>query len=153
MSARGRFVVAWVLVLVVAGCVWWGIHPPRDASAYREESTRTVQLLRSHVGTARLWIEGVDEGRLTRTAASVALVEASTDADAEATSYSSLDPGDAASTRVWSRVSSLADEVAAALAEVRVAARAGRWDDVVAVLPKLERLSAGLADLHRSVGS
>ena len=74
-----------------------GIHPPRDASAYREESTRTVKLLRSQVETARLWIEGVDQGRVPRAAASVALTEASTDAGRQASSYSSLDPAHSSS--------------------------------------------------------
>lgn len=153
MTHRGRFVAACVLVLLVAGSVWWGIHPPRDPSAYREESTRTVQLLRSQVETARLWIEGVRDDRVTRTAASVALTEASTDASNQRSSYSSLDPNGTASTHTWSRVSSMADRVAAVLGDVRVAARAGRWDDVVAALPRLDRLSRSLAELQRSVAS
>ncbi len=151
MTDRGRFVAAWALVLLVAASVWWGIHPPRDASAYREESTRTVELLRSHVETARLWIEGVRDGKLSRAAASVALTEASADADTQASSYSSLDPNDAASKRIWSRVASMADGVSAALADLRVAARAGRWDDAEAMIPRLDRLSARLATLQRSV--
>ncbi|MDQ4054342.1 MAG: hypothetical protein M3237_16785 [Actinomycetota bacterium] len=148
---RRRFIGSWVLVLTVAGCVWWGIHPPRDPHDYREESARTLQMLRSHVETARLWAEGVEDGRVLRTAASVGLTETSTDADAQSSRYSSLVPSDRESTRIWRQVSSLSDEVASRLSDIRLDARVGRWHEVVAALPSLARLSDRLGDLEREV--
>jgi len=151
-SQRRRLFLGWVaLVLTVAGSVWWGIHPPRDTEGYRGESVRTLQMLRSHVETARLWAEGVEDDRVLRTAASVGLTEASTDADMQSSHYSSLDPGDRESDRIWRKVSALADEAASALSDVRVDARVGRWHEVVAALPRLARLSDSLRELELEV--
>lgn len=148
---RRRFAVAWVSVLVVAACVWWGIHPPGHESAYRHESAQTLKTLGSQVETARLWVDGLGDGSVTRPAVLVALTETDTDADTRTSSYASLEPPDPESRDVRRRVTSLADEVVAALGELRVAARAGRWHEVLAAEQDLERLGRRLGRLQRSV--
>lgn len=150
-SARARFAAAWVAVLVLGGSIWWGIHPPRTEHSYRQESAHSLQLLRSHVETARLWLDSVDAGKATSAAAEVALTETETDAERRAGSYSSYQPPDEAASKIRTRVTSLAARVVATLGEIRVDAQAGRWDEAVAAESDLERLSDQLRDLQRQV--
>lgn len=96
---RRRFVVTWVLVLALGGCVWWGIDPPRTQHAYRRESASTLQLLRSDVETAKLWLTSYAEDKVTSPATKVALTETETDANRRSSSYSSYQPPPA----TWSK--------------------------------------------------
>lgn len=148
---RLRVTSAWVIVVILAGCVWWGIHPPRTEDSYRRESASTLELLRSDVETANLWLESFDHRRVTSAAAEVALTETETDADRRASSYSSYQPPDASLTTVRADVSALADQVVTALGEIRVDVRADRWEQAVAARTDLERLSRQLTRLQRQV--
>lgn len=65
-SARRRFTAAWVVVIVFGGCVWWGLHPPRAEQSYRQQSANTVELFRSNVETARIWLVAMRDGKVTR---------------------------------------------------------------------------------------
>ncbi len=146
-----RLAAAWVVVLVAAACLWWGIHPPRTEEAYRSESAGTVELLRSHVGTADLWLRSFGDGRVTAPAASVALREAETDADHAASAYASYQPPSAQARELRVRVTALADRVVTELGTIRVAAEAGRWRDAVAARTTLRSLLKELRSLHREL--
>lgn len=146
---RRRFVYAWVLVLGLGGCVWWGIHPPRTEDAYRREAASTLQLLRSDVETANLWLTSHAEDKVTGPATEVALTETEADANARASSFSSYQPPAADLVEVRSQVLTLSDEVVSTLGVIRVDALAGRWNEAVAARTDLERLAGELRDLQR----
>lgn len=148
---RRRFVIAWVLVLALGGCMWWGIHPPRSEHAYRREAASTLQLLRSDVETTQLWLTSHAEDKVTTPATEVALTETETDANARSSSYSSYQPPARDLVEVRSKVLTLADEVVSTLGEIRVDALAGRWDEAVTARTDLERLAGELRDLQREV--
>lgn len=151
MGGRGRFVTPWLAVLVLAASLWWGLHPPRTEDAYRRESASTAELLRSDVETAKLWLEASRAGKVTSAAAEVALAETETAAGRRASSYASYQPPTPASTALRAEVTSLADQVVSMLGEVRVDARAGRWDDAYGATSDLARLSERLRDLQERV--
>lgn len=81
-----------MLVLALGGCMWWGIHPPRTEHAYWRESASTLQLLRSDVETAKLWLTSYAEDKVTSQATKVALTETETDANRRSSSYSPYRP-------------------------------------------------------------
>jgi hypothetical protein len=151
MTARTRFTAAWLVVLVLSGCLWWGLHPPRTEHSYRQRSASTVALLRSNVETTRLWLAAIDAGRATSNATRVALTETETDANSALTGYSGYQPPDPTTADVRGRVIALGDQVVALLGEIRVDARAGRWEDALGTRDELDSLSRRLTDLQRRV--
>lgn len=147
VSRRSIGVVVALAVVVVAA-LWYLQAPPRGVEAYRERAADTVQTLRSQVQTARLWSGEVQAGRVTRPAATVAFREAEEDAEAVASQFAGYVPPPEAEP-LRESVTSLSNEVTAALAALRFVAERGEWerlgqqtaplDDIVR---RLERLAA-----------
>jgi hypothetical protein len=146
-----RFGVAFLLLLVVAGSVWWGIHPPRTEEGYRTHTVMALETLSSQVASTRVWLDAVAHERVLRTTAAVAVEEAETDASSQTSTYAAWQPPDRSSEQVRARVTALGDEVVTALGEVRIAAREGRWSDAVAMRGTLATLEHRLARLEAAV--
>lgn len=149
MSTRGRFTVAWGLVLALAASVWWGIHPPRTEEAYRREAVTTTQRLASHLRTAVIWLESYEDGEVTASATTVALTEMESDADRDASGFTSQQPPNRETARLRARVEELAQQAVSLLGEARVDARAGRWVTATDTAEDLSGLSSQLLDLAR----
>lgn len=146
---RGRFVAGWGVVLVLAACLWWGVHPPRTEDAYLRESSSVAERLASHVRTAAMWLDTYAAGDATGAATTVALTETESDAQRDASSYASYQPPGLESTAVRDRVDSLAHQAVTLLSQVRIDARAGRWDAATSHADELDRLAGRLLDVSR----
>ena len=143
-----RLVIAVAVFAVLLVSVWYVHAPPRTVGDYRERAAMTAETLLSQVETAALWVRELDDGNVTRRAASVALREAERDAAAAAAEFAAWDPrGDARQVRA--DVTALAGEVTDALAQLRIAAEDGRWDALPAFAQPLPGLAARLDALAR----
>lgn len=148
-GGRWRSIGPGLVVVLLGACVWWGVHPPRTEETYRQESAHTVELLRSQVETARIWLEEKDAGKVTTFAVEVALTETETDAESVLSGYAAHQPPGREATRLRGDVTALGDRVVALLGSVRVDARAGRWAEAVAAAEDLAALSRELRVLRR----
>lgn len=148
-----RLAAAALLLTVVGGSVWWGIHPPRTAASYQTRTTMTLETLSSQVASTRVWLRAVADDRVLATTAAVAVEEAETDASSQTSTYAAWQPPDHASQQLRARVTALGDEVVTALGEVRIAARGGRWSDAVAMRGRLSKLEHRLSQLQATAHS
>ena len=137
-----------LLLFVVTGSAWWGIHPPRTLDSFRARSVLTARSLHSQVASTVLWLHAVEDNEVLRTTALVAVEEAETDATTQTTTYAAWQPPDANSRHIRSQVATLADEVVNTLGRARVAARDGRWAAAVAMSAELTELDHRLANLQ-----
>jgi hypothetical protein len=142
-------IVTLVVVGLIGGSLWYGHAPPRSEGAYRRQAASTVELLASQVGTARLWIDAVRAGRVTRPAASVAFREAEDDARSTTARFAGYDPP--AGTAVRDQVTAAAGDTVDALAAVRIAAHDGRWQHLGDLDGRLEQVTSRLTDLDRAL--
>ncbi|HEY0644070.1 MAG TPA: hypothetical protein VGD39_11665 [Nocardioides sp.] len=148
---RGRFVAGWGVVLVLAACLWWGVHPPRTEDAYLRESSSVAERLASHVRTAAMWLDTYDAGQVTGAATTVALTEAESDAQRDASTYAAYQPPSREQITVRDRLDSLARQATTRLSDVRIDARDGRWSDATSTVDELRHLADQLLDLSREV--
>lgn len=146
---RHRFTAAWLTALVLSGCLWWALHPPRSEDHYRQESADTAELLRSNVETSRLWLEARAADRVTSNAVEVALTETESDADTTLSGYTAYQPPSPTATDLRGDVAAIGDRVVTLLGQIRIDARSGNWNAVLAARDDLEVLSRQLADLQR----
>jgi hypothetical protein len=132
----------------VVWSVWYGIHPPRGEDAYRADASSTAHALYSQVRTTELWIGGVDEGDVTYPAAAVAFREAEADAGAALAAFREYDPPSQPMAGLRARVVDAGNQAVALLGDVRIAAHAGQWDQVVQLGGRLEQVHRRLSALE-----
>lgn len=144
---RTILVTVFVAALVLAS-LWYLTAPPRNSGEYRDRAAATAALLRSHVQTARLLIETVQADRSTHAFATVGFEEAEADALAAGGRFLAYDPP-LADEELRTRLETLASETTGALAEVRITAHAGRWDELATVVDRLRRLAERLDSFAR----
>jgi len=139
------------LVALAALSLWWLQHPPRTSAAYRHEAVKTLESLRSHVGTTRLWARELAEGDATRAAAAIAFEEASRGAQTTASTFDATVPprGEA---EIRSTVGAVAAETSDSLGRLHIAARRDEWeavplarDDLDGLFRRLDETIAGLS--------
>ncbi|MDG9715614.1 hypothetical protein [Streptomyces sp. DH24] len=135
-----------VLTLVVAlsACV----GPSRSETDYQEKVANTAEAARSAVQTARLVVDAAEEGRALGPYTARALSDAETALDSVATHIGSVQPPTTHSTALRSRVTSVLEDCRAALADLRIAARAGRFGELGRLAEPLPRLAARLQRLE-----
>jgi len=133
--------IIWLLAsLVVVASLEYAVAPPRSAPAYSQRASSTLELLRSQVQTARLWIDAVEAGQVTRPAASVAFTEAEEDARTQAGAFAAYDPPEPLERTEPLRklVTTAGDDTVSLLGEVRVAATTDQWGRLNELAPRLD---------------
>ncbi|MFI2435292.1 hypothetical protein [Streptomyces sp. NPDC018693] len=133
------------LLLTVTGCV----GPAWSETDYREKVANTAQAARSSVQTAALVVEAADAGKAPGPYTARALSDAETALDSVATQIGSVQPPNADSEALRSRLTSLLEQCRTALADLRIAARGGRFDELGVLAEPLPRLAARLQRLER----
>ncbi len=134
--------IIWLLAsLAVVASLEYAVAPPRSAPAYSQRASATLELLRSQVQTTRLWIDAVEAGQVSRTAASVAFTEAEEDARTQAGAFASYDPPEPLERTQPLRelMTSAGDATVSLLSEVRVAATTDRWGRLEELAPRLDQ--------------
>lgn len=154
-----RLLTLLIAAVVVAVALEHAVAPPRSAPAYSQRASSTLEVLRSQVQTARLWIEAEQNDRVTRPAAGVAFTEAEEDARSQSGSFAAYDPPDplAQTEPLRELVTTAGDDTVSLLGEVRVAAATGQWDRMAALAPRLDeaqqRLEQQAAEAARLPGA
>src|SRR5204862_3603556 len=107
------------------------------AGPYRAKAVNTAEAVHSAVASDLLVIEAVRDEHTTAPYVSVATSQAEDDASSSASTFLSMQPPDDASNDLRDELSDVLDEAETALADARIAARAGVNDDLLASEPKL----------------
>jgi hypothetical protein len=142
--------LAFAAILAIAGALAYITAPPKGLDGYRERAAATAETLGSQVETALIWAEARDAGKSTSAAALVGFEETEEDANAAASSFAGYElPDGGAGLR--SRLVALAEEVGAALAELRIAAQQERWEEIAALSAPLPGLSEELSQFEERV--
>ena len=141
---KRRIATVFGVVALGAAALWYLTAPPKGVDGYRERAASSAETLRSQVQLARIWVESVEDGESTRTAALVGLQETERDASSAASTFERHEPP-SESVELRSAFSSLAGEVTDALGALRVAAQLEEWSRV----PQLSEPLPGLAERLR----
>ncbi|GGL39194.1 hypothetical protein H9L10_13120 [Phycicoccus endophyticus] len=136
--------------LVACACLWYLVRPPRTVGEYRQEAHQTLASLASEVATARMWADHLDRGDAPLTTTRLGLAEMESDATEAVRQFEAYQPPVGAAS-VRARVSGLGGRSVAALAQLRIAARSGRPEEVVRRGRDLRGLSRDLEAATRAV--
>lgn len=147
---RTKPVLAVAVGVLTLASLWYVQAPPRSASAYRERAVMTVETIRAQVQTTRIWLQTLADDETTQQAASVGFVETEEDAHKAASGFETHDPP-SGTDPLRTRVTSLASDATDALAQVRIAAHRGQWEDLPRRRPELAKLSKRLDDLKSRI--
>jgi hypothetical protein len=155
MSPRGlpRITSALVAILLVApACVL----PARSFDAYRGKALSSAQAMSSTVATAVLAVELASRSRAFQPFVAVALAQAEREGQAIHGTFDSIQPPDARSDSLRSRLDALLAPAAAMLTDLRIAARRGDVDGLTDRARPLraldQRLGAFVSDLEAASG-
>lgn len=145
-----RRLLAPLAILLAVAALWYSQAPPRTGGAYEKEAGRTVELLRSQLRTAQEWARQVDESQTPLTTATVGFGEVEQDATNTANRFAGYQPPEGQD-RIRSRVTAIGDDVVSALSEIRIAARRGNSEVVVARARELKTLDERLTRVDEGV--
>ncbi|MFI7585464.1 hypothetical protein ACIB24_00140 [Spongisporangium articulatum] len=127
------------LLAILVGCVWYTAAPPLTAQGYRHEARQTLSSFSSQLATAQLWGRELQAGRSPLRTTRTGLAELETDAGGTLNRFAAYEPV-GGQTELRSQVVTLGDQVEERLAQLRIAARAGRTGDVVQEAAGLDEL-------------
>lgn len=129
--------------------IWYAVAPPRSQPTYRSEAVKTVGLLYSDVQTAKLWIDALAQDQVTQPAATVAFLEAESDANSQGSTFAGYDPPAPVSVteQVRTRVAEATSATVDVLAAIRIAAKTEQWDRLPALRSDLTRVATQLETL------
>ena len=135
-----RVIVACLLSPLLVACVL----PARSFAAYAGKAAATADAVVSAARTAMLAADVASRGRLLAPNASITLQETEEDASSARDHFLSIQPPDAASDALRTRLDALLEPVTRALSALRIAARRGELDRLPSLARPLRRLSARL---------
>ncbi len=138
-----------LLPLLVIASLWYVQAPPRSEEAYHDRAVDTLERLRSHVQTARIWVRSREDGEVTHQAATVGLRETEEDAHKVASKFEAYDPP-AGTEDLRAQVSAVATDTTDALARLRIATAREEWNDLSELADPLAPLAERLADLEKA---
>ncbi|MEU0337495.1 hypothetical protein ABZ092_00430 [Streptomyces bobili] len=142
--AAGLASLALTLLMALSGCV----GPSWSEADYQEKVANTAEAARSAVQTARLVVEAAEEDKAPGPYTARALSDAETAVTSVATHIGSVQPPTMQSTELRSRVTSLLTDCRTTLADLRIAARDGRFHELARLAEPLPRLAARLKRLQ-----
>jgi hypothetical protein len=139
--------LTWPLVLAIlvaaTGCAHW-VPRARSAADYELKAKNTAEAVLSAVQTARLTVGVVERDRAFPAYVAVTVGEAEADANGAASTFSAIQPPDAASDGLRAELGDVTDAATDALAAVRIAARRSDADAVVAEAGRLRQIADDL---------
>jgi len=129
---------SWVAVLLLVGAC---TGPVRSSEVYESKAGQTAATAASAVQTAALAVDAAKGDKAFGRYLTQLLVEAEEDAGSAQGTFDGIQPPDQRADQLRSRLDALLTEATGTLAELRVAARRGRF----AELPELARPLPGVA--------
>ncbi|MCA1833815.1 MAG: hypothetical protein ABR548_11280 [Actinomycetota bacterium] len=134
------------LALLLSACV----APARSFSAYEGKAVKTAEDVTSAVETARLAVRVAIRDRTFAPTLSVILGEAEKDAGAAQGTFDSVQPPDDRSLELRSKLDELMQPAVSALADLRIAVRSGRLDELQETAEPLVKIGAALSAFSES---
>ena len=139
---------SWVVVLLLVGAC---TGPVRSFEVYESKAGQTAEVVASAVQTAALAVDAAEGGKAYGRYLSQVLVEAEEDAGAAEGTFDAIQPPDRRADELRDRLDELLGEATDTLAELRVAARRGRFADLPELaepLPKVAEELDAFAEAH-----
>ena len=140
---------SWVAVLLLVGAC---TGPVRSSEVYESKAGQTAATAASAVQTAALAVDAAQGDKAFGRYLTQLLVEAEEDADSAQGTFDGIQPPDQRADQLRSRLDDLLTEATGTLAELRVAARRGRFAELPELARPLPGVAAKLDDFARAHG-
>ena len=140
---------SWVAVLLLVGAC---TGPVRSSDVYESKAGQTAATAASAVQTAALAVDAAKGDKAFGRYLTQLLVEAEEDAGSAQGTFDGIQPPDQRADQLRSRLDDLLTEATGTLAELRVAARRGRFAELPELAKPLPGVAAKLDDLAKAHG-
>jgi hypothetical protein len=140
---------SWVAVLLLVGAC---TGPVRSSEVYESKAGQTAATAASAVQTAALAVDAAKGDKAFGRYLTQLLVEAEEDAGSAQGTFDGIQPPDQRADQLRSRLDDLLTEATGTLAELRVAARRGRFAELPELARPLPGLAAKLDDFAKAHG-
>ena|SRR5829696_261484 len=143
---RRSWVVA--VMLLVGGCT----GPVRSSPVYESKAGQTAEVVASAVQTALLAVDAAMDGKAYGRYLTQVLVEAEEDAGAAQGTFDGIQPPDDRADELRARLDELLGDATDALADLRIAARRGRFAELPELARPLPEVAAKLDEFAEAHG-
>jgi hypothetical protein len=140
---------SWVAVLLLVGAC---TGPVRSSDVYESKAGQTAATAASAVQTAALAVDAAKGDKAFGRYLTQLLVEAEEDAGSAQGTFDGIQPPDQRADQLRSRLDELLSEATGTLAELRVAARRGRFAELPELARPLPGVAAKLDDFAKAHG-
>ena len=140
---------SWVAVLLLVGAC---TGPVRSSEVYESKAGQTAATAASAVQTAALAVDAAKGDKAFGRYLTQLLVEAEEDAGSAQGTFDGIQPPDQRADQLRSRLDDLLTEATGTLAELRVAARRGRFAELPELARPLPGVAARLDDFAKAHG-
>ena len=140
---------SWVAVLLLVGAC---TGPVRSSEVYESKAGQTAATAASAVQTAALAVDAAKGDKAFGRYLTQVLVEAEEDADSAQGTFDGIQPPDQRADQLRSRLDDLLTEATGTLAELRIAARRGRFAELPELAEPLPEVAAKLDDFAEAHG-
>ena len=140
---------SWVAVLLLVGAC---TGPVRSSEVYESKAGQTAATAASAVQTAALAVDAAKGDKAFGRYLTQLLVEAEEDAGSAQGTFDGIQPPDQRADQLRSRLDELLSEATGTLAELRVAARRGRFAELPELAEPLPGVAAKLDDFAKAHG-
>ena len=140
---------SWVAVLLLLGAC---TGPVRSSDVYESKAGQTAATAASAVQTAALAVDAAKGDKAFGRYLTQLLVEAEEDAGSAQGTFDGIQPPDQRADQLRSRLDDLLTEATGTLAELRVAARRGRFAELPELAEPLPGVAAKLDDFAKAHG-
>jgi hypothetical protein len=140
---------SWVAVLLLVGAC---TGPVRSSEVYESKAGQTAATAASAVQTAALAVDAAKGNKAFGRYLTQLLVEAEEDAGSAQGTFDGIQPPDQRADQLRSRLDELLSEATGTLAELRVAARRGRFAELPELAEPLPGVAAKLDDFAKAHG-
>jgi hypothetical protein len=143
---RRSWVVA--VMLLVGGCT----GPVRSSPVYESKAGQTAEVVASAVQTALLAVDAAEDGKAYGRYLTQVLVEAEEDAGAAQGTFDGIQPPDDRADELRARLDELLGDATDTLADLRIAARRGRFAELPELARPLPEVAAKLDEFAEAHG-
>ena len=140
---------SWVAVLLLVGAC---TGPVRSSEVYESKAGQTAETAASAVQTALLAVDAANGGKAFGRYLTQVLVQAEEDAGSAQGAFDGIQPPDQRADQLRSRLDDLLSEATGTLAELRIAARRGRFAELPELAEPLPEVATKLDDFAKAHG-
>jgi hypothetical protein len=140
---------SWVAVLLLVGAC---TGPVRSSDVYESKAGQTAEAVASAVQTAALAVDAARGGKAYGRYLTQVLVEAEEDAGSAQGTFDGIQPPDQRADELRARLDDLLTRATGTLADLRIAARRGRFAELPELARPLPELAGRLDDFAKAHG-